>query len=323
MPEDSVLYLSSRDVSECLPDASRQVELIRIAFEALASRDAAMPPKIGVSPRANAVLEAMPSWWPSRDLAGMKWISAYPANRSLGIEQIQGLIVLNDAGTGSPRCIMDARRITAARTAAVSAFAVHSLEARPRARRTALLGAGVQASAHASLLAAMGLIRDLRVFDPHPDRALTLAHFAASDLGVPESRACTSHLEALEDAELVVSCASPGSGRQLLDYAVVARADLVISIDDDVYVSRDVVARCGFFIVDDRAQFLDFKARGAFTGFREPDASLADLAVGDIPERGGGPVILVALGIGFADLVFAHAVYQLAEHRQLGIELPR
>src|SRR5580704_15399433 len=117
-------YLSARVVHDCLPGVGTQVELAYTALQALATNQAEMPAKTAIHPRDSALIEAMPTWWRTRDVAGLKWISAFPNNRIHHQPQVMGLIILNDAITGAPVCILDAVEITLARTAAISAVAL-------------------------------------------------------------------------------------------------------------------------------------------------------------------------------------------------------
>jgi ornithine cyclodeaminase/alanine dehydrogenase len=320
--EAALVYLSANDVSRCMPALAEQLDLVRQAFQALRSEDAELPPKVGVHPRPQALIEAMPAWLQGRDLVGMKWISAYPANRSMGRDHVQGLLVLNDAQDGAPQCVMDARPVTAARTAAVSVFSVANLMAHSSDLSVAVFGAGVQGRTHVAALAGAGLVADLRVFDRNSTRASDLAAWAKSDLGVPMSQAFRSTTHALAGANLLITCASPGAQRQILEHRSVAGLDLIVAIDDDVYVSAEIVDRPKLFLVDDVAHFRAFRSSGSFAGFRHPDGSLADDLSRLVPTD-RKPVVVVALGIGLMDLIFATAVFENARSRQIGIELPR
>ena len=73
---------------------------------------------------------AMPAWLRgpaedgTEDLLGMKWVTAFPTNRSLGLPAIHATVLLTDALTGQPRAVLDGAPITAERTAAVSGVAL-------------------------------------------------------------------------------------------------------------------------------------------------------------------------------------------------------
>lgn len=318
---ESILYLSVSDIGRCMPGIAAQLELVAQAFTLLAGDQVEMPPKIGVHPRPSALLEAMPAWLPSRGVVGLKWISGYPGNRARGRDQIQGLIVLNDPDTGTPLCVMDARQITAARTAAVSAYAVHLLLGSEPVRSVGLLGAGAQAKAHLAALGQLGIAGELRVYDAHQDRAKDLAAWAVEN-GLSRTAAGVATVsDAVGSSDLLLSCASLGAQRQVLGTRDVEGVRLIVAIDDDVYVSSEIVADCVLFTVDDRSQFAAFRSRGDFAGYRDPEASLAEVAAGlSVPTD--GLLVFTALGVGVADLVFAAAVLDAARVSGVGTRLP-
>ena len=102
-------YLSADDVRAAMPPVQRRIELARKTMIALVD-DAEVPPKFGVHPRPEAShTAAMPALLRERggvsggstaDLLGMKWVTAFPGNRDLGLDAIHATIVLNDALTG-------------------------------------------------------------------------------------------------------------------------------------------------------------------------------------------------------------------------------
>lgn len=78
------------------------------------------PPKVGVHTRPGALVHAMPAYLPTRDLAGTKVVSVYPANPDRGLPATTGVIVMTDPDTGIPHSIVDAAWETNVRTAMVS-----------------------------------------------------------------------------------------------------------------------------------------------------------------------------------------------------------
>ena len=90
----------------------------------------------------------MPGAMGERAVFGAKLISVFPENFAKEVQSHQGVVVLFDADTGAPICVLHAGEITAIRTAAASAVATDAL-ARKDASRLALLGYGEQARTHA------------------------------------------------------------------------------------------------------------------------------------------------------------------------------
>ncbi len=280
-----------------------------------------MPPKVAVHPRDSALLEAMPAWWRNGDVAGLKWISAFPSNRIHQQPQVMGLIVLNDATTGAPVCILDAVEITLARTAAISALALRLYRDSPHA--VAILGAGAQARAHISIAVALGFVHDLRVFDRHKERADELVSWSQSLApSTLPGRACASAQDAVEGASVIISCASLGTKRHLLQSEWVDAARLVLAIDEDVYVSGDIVRASDAFIVDDINQFRSARDQGDFAGFPDPDGILGGYLSPEVSTVApAGRLVVITLGVGIADIIFAAAVYQSARDAGIGLLL--
>src|SRR5215212_5811318 len=117
MAADSVRYLSRADVEAVGLAGTDVVEILAGVFRAKRAGDVEMPPKIGIHPRDDAFIHAMPAYLASADLAGIKWVAGYPGNQELGLPYIHGLFVLSDAGSGRPVAVMDATWITEVRTA--------------------------------------------------------------------------------------------------------------------------------------------------------------------------------------------------------------
>lgn len=301
-------YLSAADVDRCLPNVGARLDLAARALQALAHGSAEMPPKIGVHPRPGALLHAMPAWLRDDDLVGLKWVSAFPDNRSRGLPAISGLMVLNDSSTGVPTWVMDAARITAVRTAAVSGVALR-LFAPADVQRVALIGAGgVQGQVHREVVQTL-----------LPGAEIVTA--GTTD----EAR------QVAGQAQVVITMAPIGAVKQVLTPDWLADGTLVVSIDFATYASAALARDVGTFVVDDRTQFLAYRDAGHFDGYPDPTATLGELldavAAGQPGQPTGSshrlPALVNHLGVGLADVVFANAIAQRAAAEGVGADLER
>ena len=321
-------YLSAAALDECLPDVAARIELAAQSLRALASGAAEMPPKIGVHPRPGALLHAMPAWLRDGDLVGLKWIAAFPDNRAHGLPAINGLIVLNDAETGLPTWIMDAARITALRTAAVSGVGIR-LFAPVDVRRVALIGAGVQAKAHVEVVAALLPGAELVIYDRSPERAEAFAT-EARGAGMAAVTAPDAH-EAARTAQVVITLAPLGALNQAMTPDWLANGTLTLAVDFATYASAALARDVGSFVVDDRAQFLAYRDAGHFGGYPDATATLGELL--DARETADSapptartarlPALVTHLGVGLADVIFADAIRRRADDMGAGQVLER
>lgn len=323
-------YLSAAELDRCLPGVEERIELAGRALSALGRGDAEMPPKIGVHPRPGALLHAMPAWLRDTDLVGLKWIAAFPGNRAHGLPAINGLVVLNDAETGVPIWIMDAARITALRTAAVSGVGIRLFQP-ALVERVAILGAGVQAHSHAELLRGLLPEAELVIFDRHPDRAGQIADAAAA--AGQRAQITESAEEAAGSAQIVITVASLGGASQVMTPEWLSPGTLAVAVDFATYASAELARSADRFVVDDREQFLAYRDAGYFEGYPDPDATMGeeldrrtddDRPTSSQPTGTGRlPALVTHLGVGLADVLFADAIRRRAEQIGAGTELPR
>jgi ornithine cyclodeaminase/alanine dehydrogenase-like protein (mu-crystallin family) len=304
------VYLSREEVAGLLPPIPHQLELVEETYRAVGAGRVELPPKPGIHPRKDSFIHAMPAYLRDEDVAALKWVAGFPANKTQGLPYISGLIIVNNADTGLPLAVMDAAEITAARTAAASGVCVRRW-APEGWRVAAILGCGEQGRHHAQVLNALNPDARIRAYDPHPERIAELE-------GDVEPAANAA--EAVAGAEVVVSAApiaddpNPPLGPDWL-----GERWLGLPIDFNFYFSAQAVAAADLFVVDDVGQFEYYRSLGHFREWPEPARSVGEaLAHGGTPAR----TVCCNLGVGALDAAFAARVLASARERGLGTELP-
>jgi ornithine cyclodeaminase/alanine dehydrogenase-like protein (mu-crystallin family) len=185
-----LLVLSRSDVERML-SMQKCIELMEGALASLARGEVMLPlrPVLKI-PESQNVFALMPAYSRSLNAIGTKLISVYPGNHGTPLDSHQGVVMLFDAGTGSPCALMDAVSITAIRTAAVSAVATKVL-ARTDARVLAILGSGTQARTHLDAMLCARPFKSVRVWSRDTSHARAFAQEAARrhvvDVSVSES----------------------------------------------------------------------------------------------------------------------------------------
>ncbi|OUM44717.1 hypothetical protein B8W73_02485 [Arthrobacter agilis] len=248
--------------------------------------------------------------------AGVKVLTVAPENHKRRLPKIQGHYLLFDSDTLRPLVLIDGVSLTAIRTPAISALAIHHL-APTRAVSLLVFGTGPQALYHVRAVAAVRELTTVTVVgrsqtttEGFVDRLRAEGHDArhgtATDVGTADVIACcTSAREPLFDGSLVsdhavvVAIGSHEADAREVDDVLVARS--LVYVEDVQTALREA----GDVIIGIE--------HGAIT--REDLQTLSDLVRhGATPRR--GPAFFKSVGMGWQDLVTASVVYE--DFRSLG-----
>jgi ornithine cyclodeaminase/alanine dehydrogenase-like protein (mu-crystallin family) len=137
-------WLDQTATHRLLPWTELADALSRILLEKRAGR-ACAPARLGMALPCGGTLLLMPAT--DGETVVTKMITVHPENPGIGLDAIQGEVVVMDALTGVWKAILDATAVTARRTAALSLLAARTL-APKTAGPLLLVGAGTQARAH-------------------------------------------------------------------------------------------------------------------------------------------------------------------------------
>jgi ornithine cyclodeaminase/alanine dehydrogenase-like protein (mu-crystallin family) len=318
MSAEPIRYLSRADVEAVGLSALEVVDILEAAFRAKRAGDVEMPPKVGVHPRDDAFIHAMPAYLADTDAVGLKWVAGYPSNQPLGIPYIHGLFVLSDAATGRPLAVMDATWITEVRTAAASILGIRALAAQP-VESIGIVGCGRQGYAHLELAEQVfPTLRSVALFDRHRERADALA---AAHPKLDAQVASTAE-EIAPGADVIVSTAAiVRQPERPLRRAHLKEATVACAVDFDATLSEDLFESAGAFVVDDLAQYRYYRQQGYFAGYPADAVELAEVLADETP-RGRGLAIYVPLGIALEDVAVAAELNRRAAEAGVGRELP-
>jgi ornithine cyclodeaminase/alanine dehydrogenase-like protein (mu-crystallin family) len=241
----------------------------------------------------------------TREAMGVKLVSFYPGNAGTGVPTHLGIILLSRPDTGEPLAVMDGRLITEMRTAAVSAAVTRRL-APVESRVLALLGSGVQASAHLEALSRVRQFDAIRVWSRNPEHARRFADEHGA-------RAMPSVESAVRDADVIVTATNAlepflkGSWlkRGVLVNAVGSPRPTWRELDDDVMTA-------GVLVVDSREAAL--KESGDVILSKAPIyAEVGEIFAGLKPEPpSGGAIVFKSVGLAVEDIAAARLVYEVA-----------
>jgi ornithine cyclodeaminase len=200
-----MLILNARDVKQALP-MNQSIQAMKSAYAALSAGRAEVPLRTRLPvPVHDAVSLFMPAY--VLDDAGealvVKVVSLYPHNVKHDLPLIHAAVLVLEADTGRPICLLEGAMLTAIRTGAASGAATDLL-ARPEARVAAIFGAGVQAHAQLEAICTIRQIQTAWIYDPNRLRAEALISEMAGQGPIPKDlRLANSPIQAVQDADVI------------------------------------------------------------------------------------------------------------------------
>lgn len=323
MSDQELLYLSNADVVATDVGMPEILEALEKAFQEHGEGRAEMPPKPGIHPGGgDNFIHAMPAYIPALDSAGVKWVSGFPGNQSLGLPYINGLLVLNDPATGMPLSVMDCVWITGARTGAATALSAKYL-ARSDSSVLGILGCGVQARTNLEGLQAAFPLERVMAYDIHTELAETYALEMATRFGI-EAVAVATPEEAVKGCDVVVTAGpilkTPHATIQAGWLDEGAFASLV---DFDSYWHADAIGEVDKFCTDDTPQLCFYQEQGYFQAIPPVHADLGELVTGMKPGREDPAerTMTANLGLALDDMAVAPLIYEKAMREGIGVRL--
>jgi ornithine cyclodeaminase len=253
-------------------------------------------------------------------VAGVKWISSFPANIGNGLPRASGVIVLNDAANGRAEALVETSLISAVRTAAGVALATEVLCDAPLAR-LAFIGCGVINREVLGFLAASAHdFTRVTVFDTDPARAAGFGEACRAAMPRAEVRTAADAEEALAGQDLVSIATTAAVPHLDLDACApgttVAHLSLRDIRTDSILRAQNVVDDPDHVCRESTSLHLAEQETGG-RGFI--DGSIGAIARGAAGFRRDPKRVLVfsPFGLGVLDLALARHV--LAEAMRLGL----
>jgi ornithine cyclodeaminase len=303
------------------------IQAARVAFEALATGAADVPPRPHLTTSGGSVL-VMPAYGKNVGAIGVKIVSVTPDNASRGIPTVQGVVVLVDAPTGRPTALIDGTFLTQLRTGAAIGLAADLL-ARSDATTVALFGVGGTARTSLWAVCATRPIREVRVVHPHAENYPAFVAAMRDFLGdlTPVLRRVERSEDAINGADVVITATTSPS--PVFDGGLLRPGTFVGALGayrpsdrelDDATILRSRV------VVDTRDAALR-EAGDVVIPIREGRlaasdiwAELGEILLGTRPGRMRTDEIFVFKSVGSAiqDLALASCVYERALDQRLG-----
>jgi ornithine cyclodeaminase/alanine dehydrogenase-like protein (mu-crystallin family) len=324
MKRNRLLYLSQADVNAVGLTMSEIVAVLEKAFKEKGEGRIEMPPKPGIHPGGgDNFIHAMPAYIPAMKSAGIKWVSGFPGNFQRGLPYINGLLILNDPGTGLPISVMDCAWITAMRTGAASAVAAKYL-ARPDSSILGILGCGVQGRSHLEALLVLFPLKQVMAYDIDAHAAQRFANEITNRFGL-EVVIVDTPQKAVTGCDIVVTSGPIlKKPHRTIQPGWLNEGAFASLVDFDSYWHPQALHETTKFCTDDVPQLRHYQEIGYFQDIPPVYADLGELVTGQKPgrETPRERTMTANLGLAVDDMAAAPLIYQQAVKKNIGTWLP-
>lgn len=319
-----VLWISAKEINQLGITMKEIMDAVETGFAAMGRGEGEMPAKIGIHPREDCFIHAMPCYLGGNiDRAGVKCVSGYPPNPKKGIPYITGIMLVVDPETGLPQAVMDAAWVTAWRTGAASGvYARHF--GNPDTRSVALIGTGVQA--RVNLLAmkeTFPRLADVKCFDIYESSMDKFVTDMQPELPSASFTKCADMESAVTDADVLITCTPiVETPKRFIPRAWIKDECLVISVDYDSAIHEDAFAGANF-TCDNRNQYTWTQEQGTYfqNGYPLPadiNADMGEICSGQKQGVRTGQRGAVLMGIASHDIMTASLIFDRAVKAGLG-----
>ena len=322
-----LLFLSQEDIISLDLRYEDVIDGVERVMSAHAKGLCQLPSKIHVNPLDGTYLNAMPAYIGGDDnLCGLKWVSGYPSNREKGLPVTWGIMILNDYSTGAPLAIMDARWITAIRTAAVAAVTAKYC-AKREVNAMTIIGAGEQGKWNARLMKIVkpGL-KKIFVDDLYPQARE--AYLAKMQPLLPDVEFIPIHdekerLAAIDESDILLTATQRGS-KPIIYWDMLHRGMLGLPLESTAWEGKTYTS-ADRFVCDDKGLVETYNHDGKYTdGLPDTIFTIGEIVNGDAPGRLNDDEFVIASshGVAISDVMLAQMIYDNAKEDGLGVELP-
>jgi ornithine cyclodeaminase len=277
-------------------------------------------------PDKSGLIGMMPAYLGDTKVMGLKAISVFPGNHTTDYDSHQGTVMLFETVNGRLLAMMDASKITAIRTAAVSGVATRLL-AREDASDLAILGSGVQAGTHLEAMRIARKINTVRVWSQHFDHAQKFADQASAEHGIPVGNFETVQ-ETVDGADII--CTVTSATEPILRNDWISPGTHINAVGSSVAFSRELdtatVVKSKLFVdrrestLNEAGDFLFPKKEGAI-GDDHIRGEIGDILLDRIGGRTSPEEVTLfkSLGLAAEDVAAAHYIYQQLVNNEEGM----
>jgi ornithine cyclodeaminase/alanine dehydrogenase-like protein (mu-crystallin family) len=320
---ESILYLTESDVQQTLTVA----EAVELAEKGIVA-DAAgqvVGDKFYMNVGQAGFIKPFSGYLAGEELAFVKTFSFFPGNpERCGRSTTSSVVLLFDAETGLPVCLMEASWVTALKTGASTTVTATYL-ARPDSEVVTIFGAGMLGRMHLRALTHRFSLRQAYVVDILPQATVAYVAELEPELGFPVEPVPLEERErAVRQADVVITVTT--GDQPLVERAWLRPGAFVARLGSYQEVALDVITGADKVVVDDwhyvrpRIPELKMLAQEGRFGAEDVHAEWPDIVAGRRLGRESPDEVItyIALGIWGEYAAILPEVYRRARALGLG-----
>jgi ornithine cyclodeaminase/alanine dehydrogenase-like protein (mu-crystallin family) len=323
-----ILYLTESDVQQTLT-VSEAVDLAEKGIKADAAGQV-VGDKFYMNVGANGFIKPFSGYLDGEELAFVKTFSFFPGNPArFKRTTTSSMVLLFDAETGLPVCLMEGGWVTALKTGASTTITTAYL-ARPDAATVTIFGAGTLGRMHLRALTHRFSLRHAYILDILPQAAEAYVAELEPEMGFPVEPVPLEERErAVREADVVFTVTTGDQPLVERDWlrpgAFVARLGSYQEVALDVIIEADKVVVDDWHYVRPRIPELKMLAQEERFGSENVHAEWPDIVAGQRPGRESPDevIVYIALGIWGEYAAILPEVYRRARALGLGHQLPQ
>ncbi len=323
MGKSQFRYLSQEDILSLNIPYEQVIDTVEKAMGEFAKGTCQLPVKVHVNTRPVTYINAMPAYVGGKhDITGLKWVAGYPENRKKGLPVTWGIMVMNDADTGEVVGVMDARWITAVRTAAVATITAKYCKVKDSHTMT-IVGAGEQGKWNARLFKMV--IPELKriyitdIYEPAIQAYLDKMQPLMPDVEFIPFNMDTELQKCIDESQILLTATQRGEAFIFPD--MLHRGMLGMPLESTAWDGRAYTQVADKFVCDDWNLCLDYLAAGKYTdGLPDEYQLLGKIINGEVSGRDSEDefVISSSHGIAISDVAVADLVLKIAAEKGVG-----
>ena len=317
MANEGILLVTGRQVESVLAGRRVQVaDAVRAAYCAHGRGEDSLPAAATLRfpdrPR-NRIIALPAQTGADRSVAGIKWISSFPANTEAGLERASAVILVNSTDTGRVTAVIEGSVISAQRTAASAAIAAAAAHRATGPSVLGLIGCGrINYEILQFLLAVGPAVDSVVVHDVSAQRAQSFADRCADSAPGLKTSLAASVQDVLEACSLV-SFATTALAPHVPDLSMCPPDTTILHISlrdiapEAILGAENIVDDVDHVCTAQTSVHLAEQLAGHRDFIR---TTICDVLLGRAPARGDGPRPLVfsPFGMGTLDMALAGLV---------------